>query len=42
MRTFLGFVFILFIGLLAATWYLAAKADPVLLDQQGRPIAARK
>jgi hypothetical protein len=33
--SFLLFVFVLFIGILAASWYFAKQANPVILDEKG-------
>ncbi len=38
MKWFLMFVFVLFVALLVALYVASEKADPVLLDEQGRPI----
>ena len=35
---FLGFVVALFIGILIFTWIVAKQANPILLDEHGRPI----
>lgn len=32
---FLGFVIVLFIAILAASWYISKQADPVILDERG-------
>lgn len=34
---FLGLVFLLFAALMVYTWYGSSRADPVILDEQGRP-----
>lgn len=39
MRWFLAAVCMLFIGLLAFTWAAAERANPVFLDERGRPQA---
>ena len=38
MKWFLALVFLLFVGVLVALWVVSEKADPVMLDEQGRPI----
>jgi len=35
---FLGLIFVLFIGILAAAWYIAEKTNPVMLDERGQPV----
>lgn len=37
MRAFLGFVFLLFVGLLIFVYAGARQANPVILDSHGRP-----
>jgi hypothetical protein len=37
MRVFLGFVFLLFVGLLVFVYAGAKRANPVILDSYGRP-----
>lgn len=32
----LGGIVVLFLGILAASWYFAEKANPVILDERGR------
>lgn len=32
----LGGIVVLFLGILAFSWYFAEKANPVILDEQGR------
>ena len=32
---FLGFIIVVFISILAATWYVARQVDPVVLDEHG-------
>ncbi|MDX1980007.1 MAG: hypothetical protein SFV51_07050 [Bryobacteraceae bacterium] len=39
MKYFLGFVFFLFIGLLVFVYWGSKQANPVLLDQHGKPYA---
>ena len=34
---FLALVFLLFTGIMIYTWYGASEADPVILDEKGRP-----
>lgn len=38
MKWFLVLVFLLFVGLLVFLYVASEKADPVMLDEQGRPI----
>ena len=38
MKWFLTFVFLLFVGVLVALWVASEAVDPVMLDEQGRPI----
>ncbi len=38
MKWFLVLVFLLFVGLLILLYVASEKADPVMLDEQGRPI----
>jgi uncharacterized membrane protein len=38
MKWFLVLVFLLFVGLLVLLYVASEKADPVMLDEQGRPI----
>jgi hypothetical protein len=40
MKKVLGFVFAWFVGVLIFCWIVAEKADPVLLDEHGRPVKA--
>ena len=37
---FLMMVMALFIGILIVVWVVAKKANPVMLDEHGRPIAS--
>jgi hypothetical protein len=37
---FLGMVMMLFIGILIYVWIEAKKANPVMLDDKGRPLAS--
>jgi len=37
MRLFLAFVFALFIGILVYVWVGSSEANPVILDERGRP-----
>jgi len=37
---FLGFVFVLFIGILIFTYVVTRHTNPVMLDQHGKPVAA--
>ena len=39
-KLLLGFVFAFFMVLMVAVWILAKRANPILLDQQGRPVAS--
>ncbi|HEY3441744.1 MAG TPA: hypothetical protein VGK29_13355 [Paludibaculum sp.] len=32
---FLGFIFVLFVGILVVTWYISKQVDPVILDEHG-------
>lgn len=32
---FLGFIVVVFISILVATWYVAKQVDPVILDEHG-------
>jgi len=41
MPKFLAFVMLLFIGILVYVWVEAKKANPVILDEHGRPRAAQ-
>lgn len=34
---FLGFVFLLFVGLLIYTWVATDRARPIILDEKGAP-----
>lgn len=36
---FLGFVFVLFIGILIFCYFVTKRANPVLLDGHGKPVA---
>lgn len=36
----LGFVFVLFIAILVAVYVLAKRANPVMLDEKGRPVGS--
>ncbi len=38
MKWFLVLVFLLFVGLLILLYVASEQADPVMLDEQGRPI----
>ena len=40
MKVFLGFVMLLFIGILIALVAVARHARPVMLDERGRPVGA--
>lgn len=37
---FLGGVFVLFVGIMIACWYIARQANPVILDEHGHPRGA--
>jgi len=37
---FLGFVFVLFIGILIFCYVITRRTNPVFLDQHGKPVAA--
>lgn len=37
----LGLVFVLFIGILVTTYIIAKRANPILLDETGRPVNAQ-
>lgn len=37
-QLYLGFVFLVFIGILIMAYVIAKRANPILLDQQGKPI----
>lgn len=37
----LGLVFVLFIGILVTTYIIAKRANPILLDERGRPVNAQ-
>ena len=37
---FLGFVFVLFIGILIFTYVVTKRTNPVMLDQNGKPVAS--
>ena len=37
---FLGFVFALFIGILIFTYVVTKRTNPVMLDQNGKPVAS--
>jgi len=39
--TLFGLIGLLFIAILAITYYFARKANPVMLDDQGRPRQSR-
>lgn len=34
---FLALIFALFAGIMLLTWFGASRADPVILDEKGRP-----
>lgn len=36
---FLGFVFVLFIAILIVCYVITKRANPILLDQHGKPVA---
>ncbi|MGB9234850.1 MAG: hypothetical protein WCC04_10585 [Terriglobales bacterium] len=38
---FLGFVFVLFIGILIFTYVVTKRTNPVMLDQYGKPVSAQ-
>lgn len=38
MKRFLAFVFLLFVLMLVALYVASEKADPVMLDEQGKPL----
>lgn len=40
MKYFLGFVFLLFMGVLGFVYWGAKQANPVMLDEKGRPYTA--
>ena len=40
LRLFLAFIFVLFIGILVMTYFVAKRANPILLDEKGRPVNA--
>lgn len=40
MKYFLGGVFLLFIGVLVFVYWGSKKANPIMLDEKGRPYAA--
>lgn len=37
MKYFLTFVFLLFIGVMVFVWWESKQANPVMLDEHGRP-----
>ncbi|HQR33287.1 MAG TPA: hypothetical protein PLK30_11140 [Blastocatellia bacterium] len=37
----LGLVFVLFIGILVTTYIISKRANPILLDETGRPVNAQ-
>jgi len=37
---FLGFIFVLFIGILIVCYVITKRTNPVFLDQHGKPVAA--
>lgn len=37
-QAFLGFVFVLFIGILVAVYFIAKEANPIILDKDGKPL----
>jgi hypothetical protein len=37
-QLFLAFVFTLFIGILITVYFVAKKANPIILDQNGKPL----
>jgi hypothetical protein len=39
-RCILTFVIVLFIGILVAAYFIASEANPILLDEDGKPINA--
>jgi len=38
---FLGFVFALFIGILIFTYVVTKRTNPIMLDQNGKPVASQ-
>lgn len=40
LRLFLAFIFVLFIGILVMTYFVSKRANPILLDERGRPVNA--
>ena len=38
MKWFLVFVFVLFVGLLVLLYVASETADPVMLDEEGKPV----
>lgn len=39
-RCILTFVIVLFLGILVAAYFIASEANPILLDEHGKPINA--
>lgn len=37
-QLFLSFIFILFVGILIVVYFVAKKANPIILDQNGKPL----
>jgi hypothetical protein len=40
LRLFLAFIFVLFIGILVMAYFVSKRANPILLDEKGRPVNA--
>jgi hypothetical protein len=38
LKAFLSFIFLLFIGILVMVYFISKSANPILLDETGKPI----
>jgi len=41
LQLILGLIFLLFIGILVALYFVAREANPVILDENGKPMSSR-
>ena len=38
LKVFLSFIFVLFIGILVVVYFISRQANPIILDETGKPI----